>query len=77
MDVATATVATSATDNERMYSTVATVASVAVADSADIEKIRSWLYKIDEPEQDHYIVLDKCRRDPEALAYFIEHATET
>ena len=33
----------------------------------DIELIRSWLYKIGEPEQDHFLVLDKCKIDPEAL----------
>ena len=36
--------------------------------------VRAWLYKIEEPEEYHHIVLDKCKRDPEALAYFLKHA---
>ena len=41
-----------------------------------IELIRAWLFRIGEPEEDHYIVLDKCRRDPEALTYFVKHASQ-
>lgn len=74
MKVATATVATPATDNRTMNSTVAKVASVAVANTADIEKVRAWLFKIGEPKEDHCIVLDKCKNDPEAMAYFLKHA---
>jgi hypothetical protein len=40
----------------------------------NIEKIRIWLSKIGEPAEDHHLVLDKCRNDPEALAYFLKHA---
>lgn len=76
MKVATATVATPATDNGRTEPTVAKVASVAAANSIDIEKVRAWLFSIGEPEEDHYIVLDKCRRDPEALTYFVKHASQ-
>lgn len=43
---------------------------------SDIEKIRTWLNRIGEPEEDHDIVLDKCRRNPEALTYYLEQATE-
>ena len=39
-----------------------------------IEAVRAWLYKIEEPEEYHRIVLDKCKADPEALAYFLKHA---
>lgn len=39
-----------------------------------IEMIRAWLFKIGEPEEDHHLVLDKCRNDPETLAYFLKHA---
>jgi hypothetical protein len=38
--------------------------------------IRTWLTHIGEPEEDHYIVLNKCRRNPEALAYYLERAAE-
>lgn len=43
-------------------------------DSIQLELVRSWLFKIGEPEADHFIVLEKCRADPEALAYFLKHA---
>lgn len=43
-------------------------------ESIEIKMIRGWLYKIDEPEEDHFLVLDKCRTDPEALEYFYKHA---
>ncbi len=36
--------------------------------------IRSWLKHIEEPEEDHHIVIDKCRRNPEAMQYFLKHA---
>ncbi|MDV6345640.1 hypothetical protein [Nitrosomonas sp. Is37] len=42
--------------------------------NSQIEIIKSWLFKIGEPEEDHYLVIDKCRNDPEALAYFLRHA---
>lgn len=40
----------------------------------NIEKIRIWLFQIGEPVEDHDIVLNKCRNDPEAMEYFLEHA---
>lgn len=39
--------------------------------------IKAWLYHIGEPEEDHYLVLNKCRRDPKALAYYLERAAES
>lgn len=42
--------------------------------SPQIEMIRGWLYCINEPEEYHHIVLNECKRDPEALAYFLKHA---
>lgn len=77
--IATATVATPATDKPVLVPSVATVASVAVAKptnekiNRDIEKIRSWLFHIGEPVEDHYLVLDKCRNDLDAMDYFLKH----
>ena len=42
----------------------------------DIQIIRTWLYSIGEPEVDHYLILNKCKNDPEALAYYLECAYE-
>jgi len=36
--------------------------------------IRAWLHKIGEPEEDHCLVIDKCKRDHEALIYFLKWA---
>ena len=79
--IATATVATPAADKPVLAPSVAKVASVAVADNRNekidqqkIETVRTWLYRIDEPEEDHYLVLDKCRNDPDAMDYFLKHA---
>jgi hypothetical protein len=41
---------------------------------SDLEKIRTWLFKIGEPEEDHFLVLDRCKNDLVALAYFLRHA---
>ncbi|SDX03982.1 hypothetical protein [Nitrosomonas oligotropha] len=41
-----------------------------------IEIIRAWLHIIGEPEEDHFLVLDKCLNNPEALEYFLEQAKE-
>ena len=78
---ATATDATVATDEPLLVPSVAKVASVAVANPThekitqiEIEQIRAWLHKIGEPEEDHFLVLDKCRIDPEAMQYFLRHA---
>ncbi|SDX18196.1 hypothetical protein [Nitrosomonas oligotropha] len=39
-----------------------------------IEMVRAWLFKICEPETDHYLVIDKCKADPEVLEYFLKQA---
>ena len=39
--------------------------------------IRNWLTEIGEPEGDHYLVLSKCKRDPEALIYYLGLAAES
>ncbi|MCW5599419.1 MAG: hypothetical protein KIT59_09970 [Nitrosomonas sp.] len=41
------------------------------SDIDDLETIRAWLYRIGEPEEDHHLVIDKCKSDPEAMAYFL------
>ena len=40
-----------------------------------IEIIGNWLFKIGEPEEDHHLVIDKCKNDPQALAYFLKYAS--
>ena len=40
-----------------------------------IEMVRAWLHRIGEPEEDHDIVLNKCRNDPGAMEYFLNHAS--
>lgn len=40
----------------------------------DLKIIRAWLFQIGEPEEDHHLVIDKCKTDPEALAYFLHYA---
>ncbi|PTQ64126.1 hypothetical protein C8R26_1681 [Nitrosomonas oligotropha] len=41
-----------------------------------IEMVRAWLCRINELVEDHNLVLNKCRNDPEALEYFLKHAKE-
>lgn len=52
-----------------------TFGSFGSTNTEDIEKnlllIQSWLFWIGEPEKDHYVVLNKCRNDPEAMQYFL------
>jgi hypothetical protein len=48
------------------------VAGRPATDSIQLELIKAWLFKIGEPEEDHFIVLEKCKSDPEAKAYFFE-----
>ncbi|MCP5246763.1 MAG: hypothetical protein H6937_12780 [Burkholderiales bacterium] len=50
------------------------VADRPATDSIQLEMVRAWLFKIGESEADHFIVLEKCKSDPEALAYFLKHA---
>ena len=82
-EVATATVDIPAISSDETSPTVAKIARIAVANPTnekikrDIKKIRSWLYRIGEPEEDHYLVLNKCRNDPEALAYYLERVAES
>ena len=38
------------------------------------ELVKEWLYKIGESEEDHFLVLDKCKADPDAMEYFLKHA---
>lgn len=39
-----------------------------------IEMIAAWLHKIGEPKEDHFIVLEKCKTDSDAMEYFYKHA---
>lgn len=39
--------------------------------------IREWLGHIEEPKKDHHIVIEKCRRDREALDYFLSLIKQT
>lgn len=39
--------------------------------------IKTWLTEAGKPEEDHYLVLNKCKRDPEALAYYLRLAEES
>lgn len=63
--------------------TLAKIATIAVAsptsekNNRDIQKIRTWLYSIGEPEEDHYLILNKCKRDPEVLAFYLDRAIES
>lgn len=38
---------------------------------SDFEKVRAWLFQIGEPEEDHYLVLDKCKNDLSLIAYYL------
>ena len=73
---------TTAQSNKEASLTLAKVATLAVANpknekiNRDIQIIRTWLYSIGEPEEDHYLILNKCKNDPEALAYYLECAYE-
>jgi hypothetical protein len=79
-DFATATVATTATQDRRPVRTVAKVASVAVANQIFPEEesaSRAWLAHINETDlaiiDD---VLTKCRNDVEARVYCLEQARQ-
>jgi hypothetical protein len=41
-----------------------------------IEKIQTWLNSIGEPENEHHVVIEKCRRNANALEYFSKQADE-
>ncbi len=48
--------------------------SIQAENLKNILLIQSWLSNIGEPQEDHYLVLDKCRNNPEAMEYFLKHA---
>ena len=39
----------------------------------ELEMIRGRLHKIGEPEEDHFLVIDKCKACPDAMEYFLKH----
>lgn len=47
---------------------------IASNESLQIEMIRAWLFKINEPEPDHCLVLDRCKKNPQVLKYYLKHA---
>ena len=48
--------------------------AIQAENQKNIALIRSWLFKIEEPEEFHYLVIDKCKQDPEAFKYFLNWA---
>ena len=52
------------------------ISDITSNESFQIEMISAWLRSIQEPEEYHHIVIDKCRRDPEVLAYFLQHVNK-
>lgn len=38
--------------------------------------LKNWLTEIGEPSSEHYLVINKCRNDPEAMEYFLKQAGE-
>ena len=84
-EVATATVATSATQEQVKAPTVAKVATVAVANPESLKTINAedeaavlaWLASIGETDpQEITDALAKCASDPDALAYCLEQAAQ-
>lgn len=63
-----------ATTMQQTPKTNATTAQQQAVIQLQIEAIRAWLFRIGEPETDHFLVIDKCKSDPEALEYFLNHA---
>ena len=82
LHVATATSATSATQPGESRGTVARVATVAVANPTkaqtdDEARILDWLARIEETDPEIIAeVLEKCGKDADALAYFLNRAFE-
>jgi len=88
-ELATATHATPATLEVKNWPTVATVATVAVADPSEHEikpglstedelKIRKWFTSINETDPDIIAeLLENCRTHPNHREYFLERAEET
>ena len=60
------------TETPRMSQTPCDKA-IQAENQKNIALIRSWLFKIEEPEEYHHIVLNKCEQSPEALEYFLKH----
>jgi hypothetical protein len=50
------------------------LSNIAAITPEQIQKIQTWLNEICEQEEDQHIVINKARRDPEALAYFLAQA---
>jgi hypothetical protein len=78
--IATANPPTQQPENTETVAKIATVAIANATESRDdtdsnIERIRSWLYQIGEPEEDHHLIIEKCRNHPEVMHYFLKHAT--
>lgn len=65
-----------ATNGQQAPQTAATTEQQQAVIQLQIDLIKAWLFKINEPETDHDLVLNKCRNDPEALEYFLKHAKE-
>ena len=38
-----------------------------------LNMIEAWLHKIWEPPEDHHLLLNKCRSNSDASAYFMQH----
>lgn len=55
----------------RVYDTSEAVIQAEI--QINLSLIKKWLFIIGEPEEDHYIVLDKCRNNTEAMVYFLKH----
>ncbi len=58
----------------KMHATNVQQHTSVVIHEKNVLLIQSWLFQIGEPEQDHFLVLNKCRSDPEAMEYFLKHA---
>lgn len=43
---------------------------------ADVEKIKALLSQIGEPENRHYMVIEKCSQDAKELEYFLQLAND-
>lgn len=58
----------------KRHATNGKLSVVADKESIEIKMIQAWLTRIEEPSEDHHLVLDKCKSDSEALEYFLKHA---
>jgi hypothetical protein len=39
-----------------------------------MNKTQGSIYLISEPEENHYLVIDKFKNDPDVMHYFLKHA---